>query len=204
MPTSTIKNKIYQTLSKIDVSPYVEKKLGLDYVSWAHAWSILKAHYPESHYKIYENNGWPCFTDGKTFMVHVEVTVVDGEYSQTYEEYLAVMNAKNQSVQAGDINSTHIITSIQRALTKAIARHGLGLNVYAGEDLPIGEKIDFTNLYNEIEAALKKKTVNWDKDKKNAFVNDVIIPTIGQVNYKACTNSSALSSLLEKVNKLDS
>ena len=72
------------------------------------------------------------FTDGKTCWVKVGVTVNGIEHI----EELPVMNNKNQSVPVANITSTEVNKSIQRALTKAIARHGLGLYIYAGEDLP--------------------------------------------------------------------
>ncbi|MBR4426772.1 MAG: DUF1071 domain-containing protein, partial [Spirochaetales bacterium] len=90
-------------------------------------------HYPDASYNIYESpDGWNYFTDGKTCWVKVGVTIQGLEHI----EYLPVMDARNQSIPLEAIRSTDINKAIQRALTKACARHGLGLYIYAGEDLP--------------------------------------------------------------------
>lgn len=106
---------------------------GLHYLSWAWAWQIVKAHFPNATYTIYENpDGWNYFTDGKTCWVKTGVTIEGLEHI----EYLPVMDARNQSIPHYAVTSTDVNKSIQRSLTKACARHGLGLYIYAGEDLP--------------------------------------------------------------------
>ena len=119
-------------LNKIDVSSKVKKRGKYDYLSWAWAWKKLKR-YPETTYTVYENkNGFPYLTDGQTALVKVGVTVKGIEHI----EYLPVMDFRNQSIRIENMTSMDINKAIQRALTKAIARHGLGLNLYQGEDLP--------------------------------------------------------------------
>lgn len=109
------------------------KQTYLDYISWAWAWGELKKHFPMSYSTIYENkDGWNYHTDGRTAWVKVGVTVEGLEHI----EYLPIMNRKNESIPLEAITSMDVNKSIQRALTKAIARHGIGLYVYAGEDLP--------------------------------------------------------------------
>lgn len=125
---------IYETLSKVDVSSHIEKKNGLSYVSWAWAWHEIKKRYPAAYYTIYENaDGWNYHTDGKTAWVKTGVTIDDLEHI----EYLPVMDYKNKSIKVEDITSFDVNKTIQRSLTKACARHGLGLSVYASEDLPL-------------------------------------------------------------------
>ena len=127
----------FATLNKIDVSSRTEKKNGLTYLSWAWAWAELKKLYPASFYTVYENrDGWNYHTDGKTCWVKTGVTLVDGETAQECIEYLPVMDYKNRSIPAEQVTSFDVNKAIQRSLTKAIARHGLGLYIYAGEDLP--------------------------------------------------------------------
>lgn len=139
---------VFQTLSAIDVSGKTEKKSNLTYLSWAWAWGELKNKYPDASYKIYENEiddllihgeqAFPIkrnvnyFTDGRTAWVKVGVTV-DG---QEHIEMLPVMDHRNKSIALNALDSFAVNKTIQRALTKAIARHGLGLYIYAGEDLP--------------------------------------------------------------------
>ena len=124
---------VFETLNSINVSDKIEKKGNLSYLSWAWAWAELKKHYPTSTYTIYENNdGLNYHHDGRTAWVKTGVTINEMENI----EYLPVMNNRNKSIPVGQITSFDVNSSIQRSLTKAIARHGLGLYVYAGEDLP--------------------------------------------------------------------
>lgn len=125
-------------LNAINVSDKIEKKNGLSYLSWAYAWGELKKLHPDANYTIYENaQGWNYFTDGKTCWVKTGVTVNGLEHI----EYLPVMDFKNKSIPLDSITSFEVNKTIQRSLTKAVARHGLGLYVYAGEDLPEDNKV---------------------------------------------------------------
>ena len=127
----------FEILNGVDVSGHTEKKGNLTYLSWAWAWGELKKHYPMSFYTVYEAaNGNPYHTDGKTCWVKTGVTLVDGETSLEHIEYLPVMDARNRSIPLAQVDSFAVNKTIQRSLTKAIARHGLGLYIYAGEDLP--------------------------------------------------------------------
>lgn len=133
---TTEKKSVYEVLSSVDVSKMTEKKNGLTYLSWAHAWGTLLKHYPLSDYTVYENElGYNYFTDGNTCWVKTGVTVEGKERI----EYLPVMDFRNKSIPSDKVTSFDVNSSIQRSLTKAIARHGLGLNVYAGEDLPMSD-----------------------------------------------------------------
>ena len=129
----TENKSVFETLNNINVNDKTEKKNGLTYLSWAWAWGEVKKLYPNANYKVYENaDGWNYFTDGKTCWVKVSVTISELEHI----EYLPVMDNRNKSILAGNVTSFDVNKAIQRGLTKAIARHGLGLYIYAGEDLP--------------------------------------------------------------------
>ena len=129
---------VFETLNGVNVNEHTEKKNGLTYLSWAWAWGELLKRFPDSTYTIYENrDGWNYHTDGKTCWVKTGVTV-DGK---EYIEMLPVMDFKNRSISADAVTSFDVNKAIQRSLTKAVARHGLGLYIYAGEDLPEGEEI---------------------------------------------------------------
>lgn len=124
-------------LNNINVSDKIEKKNDLSYLSWAWAWGELKKLHPTATYTIYENaDGLFYHTDGKTAWVKTGVTVEGIEHI----EYLPVMDFRNRSISVENITSTDVNKAIQRSLTKAVARHGLGLYIYAGEDLPEEEK----------------------------------------------------------------
>lgn len=120
-------------LNTIDVNQHTEKKGNLTYLSWAWAWAEVKKIHPEANYTIYENeNGWFYHTDGRSAWVKTGVTVNGIEHI----EMLPVMDYKNRAIPLENITSTDVNRAIQRSLTKACARHGLGLYIYAGEDLP--------------------------------------------------------------------
>lgn len=128
----------FEALSRIDCSTHVEQKNGLSYLSWAWAWAELKKLFPKSYSTVYEaENGMNFFTDGQTCWVKTGVTLVDDEGNALeHIEYLPVMDNRNQSIPLDKIKSTDVNKAIQRSITKAIARHGLGIYIYAGEDLP--------------------------------------------------------------------
>ena len=123
----------FTKLFDIDVSKKTEKKGGLTYLSWAWAWAELKKLHPDAEYVVYENaQGWNYHTDGKTCWVKTGVKVEHIEHI----EYLPVMDFKNKSIPSEQVTSFDVNKAIQRSLTKAIGRHGLGLYISAGEDLP--------------------------------------------------------------------
>lgn len=124
-------------LNSINVSDKTEKKNGLTYLSWPWAWGELKKRHPDATYTVYEDqNGRIYHSDGRTCWVKTGVTVAGIEHI----EYLPIMDYKNRSIPAEQVTSMDANKAIQRSLTKAVARHGLGLYIYAGEDLPEDEK----------------------------------------------------------------
>lgn len=151
---------IFETLSKIDCSEHLEVKKqgqGLTYLSWAWAWHICKQHFPLANYTIYENaEGRPYFDDGRTAWVKTGVTINGLEHI----EYLPILDqAAHASLTLDRITSWDMNKAIQRSLTKALARHGLGLYVYAGEDLPWtgAEENKQARAQEEVERAAKRK-----------------------------------------------
>lgn len=126
----------FLVLNSINVNDKTEKKNGLTYLSWAWAWGEVKKRFPDANYTIYEDsNGNFYHNDGKTCWVKTGVTVSGIEHV----EYLPVMDYKNKSIPVGQVTSFDVNKAVQRSLTKALARHGLGLYIYAGEDLPESE-----------------------------------------------------------------
>lgn len=123
----------FTKLNDINVNDKTEKKGNLTYLSWAWAWGEVKKQFPDATYTVYENkDGWIYHTDGKTCWVKTGVTVNGIEHI----EYLPVMDYKNNSIPLEKVTSYEVNKTIQRSLTKACARHGLGLYIYAGDDLP--------------------------------------------------------------------
>ena len=175
MPTKKL--SVFETLSKIDVSNHVEtikmrKGPALKYVSWAWAWAMVKSKYPDAQRKIeeypeyqYDKNTGKWYATGQMLdyrvtpagcEVKVTVTIAGEEYS----ERLYVMDMRNQPVHDPDISQ--INKTQQRCLVKALALAGLGLNLYAGEDLPMGDiaEKDKKSAEKKQEAAKAKAELN--------------------------------------------
>lgn len=156
----------FTELNNINVNDKTEKKNGLTYLSWSFGWGELKKLHPDATYTIYENSdGWNYHTDGRTCWVKTGVTVNGIEHI----EYLPVMDFRNKSIPLESVTSTDVNKAIQRSLTKAVARHGLGLYIYAGEDLPESDREEVKEEKISakeaavMKAMLEKKNVNIEK-----------------------------------------
>ncbi len=117
-------------LLSINVNEHTEKKGGLTYLSWAWAWAEVLKHDPEASWETVLYKDQPCMWIGDTAMVHTQVTIK----GKRRECLLPVMDNRNNAVKSPDARK--ISDAIMRCMTKAIAMHGLGLYIYAGEDLP--------------------------------------------------------------------
>tara|TARA_R110000764_G_scaffold8985_3_gene29399 strand:+ start:1167 stop:1775 length:609 start_codon:yes stop_codon:yes gene_type:complete len=176
---------VFETLNSINVNDKVEKKNNLTYLSWAWAWAEVKKNYPTATYTIYENvDGMFYHTDGKSAWVKTGVTIEGIEHI----EYLPVMDFRNNSIPLDKLSSVDVNKTIQRSLTKAIARQGLGLYVYAGEDLPNGESKEVAKKPAPKKPLPKKEVIelnigdaNWVKVLKYVAANkDKGIRVIGE------------------------
>ena len=151
---------IFETLFEINVNDHVEKKNGLSYLSWPYAWAEVKKRFPDANYKVYETeSGGIYFTDGKTCWVKTGVEIAGIEHI----EYLPIMDYKNKSISLENITSFDVNKSIQRSLTKALARHGLGLYLYAGEDFP---EIEIEKISAKDAKILQNVVRNFDEPDK--------------------------------------
>ena len=151
---------IFETLFEINVNDHVEKKNGLSYLSWPYAWAEVKKRFPDANYKVYEmENGCIYFTDGKTCWVKTGIEIAGLEHI----EYLPIMDYKNKSISLENVTSFDVNKSIQRSLTKALARHGLGLYLYAGEDLP---EIEVEKISAKDAKILQNVVRNFDEPDK--------------------------------------
>lgn len=157
----------FDVLYTVNVNEHVEKKNGLSYLSWAYAWAEIKKCYPNANYEIKkfgENNLPYIFDENTGYMVFTSVTI-DGV---THDMWLPVMDSANKTMKSKpytydtkykkgvvveaatmfDINK-----AIMRCLVKNLAMFGLGLYIYAGEDLPEENPDD-------VKLNIKKKTIN--------------------------------------------
>ena len=170
----------FNDLYAVNVNGHTEKKNNLTYLSWAWAWGEIKKRHPDANYTVYENvDGWNYHTDGRTCWVKTGVTVNGIEHI----EYLPVMDYKNKSIPVENVTSYDVNKSIQRSLTKACARHGLGLYIYAGEDLP------------EEEAAEKQDA---SRNAKNIAANNIIS---GLAKVRGKSDAEILNALMRQISK---
>lgn len=122
----------FAELAKINVNDHIEKKGKFSYLSWAYAVDVLRKTDPAATWEVIRFNGMPFMETKFGIFVEVAVTVQGITLSQIHP----VLDNNNKPI--AQPNAFQINTSIQRALVKAIALHGLGLYIYAGEDLPEG------------------------------------------------------------------
>ena len=141
------KQNVFNTLNAVDVNGHTEKKSNLTYLSWVWAWGETVKRYPEAAYEVMKDpNGLPYFASPLGIMVYTRVTIE----GQTREMWLPVMDGANRALTAeprvikskyGDTTVPaatmfEVNKAIMRCLTKNLAMFGLGLYIYAGEDLP--------------------------------------------------------------------
>jgi len=183
MTKETKSLSVFERLSAINVNDKVEKKDNLTYLSWAWAWSEVKKACPDATYEIGEIK----VSDKLGIMCNTSVTI-EGE---TLTMWLPVMDSKNRAMKSEsytystkygektveaatmfDINKT-----LMRCLVKNLAMFGLGIYIYAGEDLPESETAQ-SNVQNEVKIAqtdnklaLEVGSTNWDRVVKYATEN---------------------------------
>jgi hypothetical protein len=155
----------FKELTSINVKGKVEQKGKFSYLSWAYAWAMVKDKYPDSNRTVYEHEatGLNYFSDGATAYVKVGVTVNDVEHI----DYLPIMDNMNRSVPQEKITSFMVNKTIQRSTVKAIAMHGLGLSLWAGEDL-----VDVSESAPAVTKR-KKDTLKKTHEKWNSVVDYV-------------------------------
>lgn len=130
-----MENNYFLDLNNINVNDNTEKKGRFTYLSWAWAWAELKKRYPDATYNVHkfgEDNKPYLFDEDLGYMVFTDVTV----NGLTHEMWLPVMDFNNKAIQQGKATMMEINKAIMRCLVKNIGMHGIGLYIYAGEDLP--------------------------------------------------------------------
>lgn len=174
-------NSVFATLSAINLNDKVEKKKDLTYLSWTYAWAEVKKHYPNAQYEVKFFDGKPYIEDADLgYMVFTTVTIEE----QTHMMWLPVMDGANKSMKSEeytydtrygqktveqasmfDINKT-----IMRCLVKNLAMFGLGIYIFAGEDLPEGDTTPSQSATAPTQVELVKGDENWAKVDK--YVKD--------------------------------
>jgi hypothetical protein len=188
----------FEKLSAINVNDKAEKKNGLTYLSWAWAWSEVKKICPDATYEVLSDprTDKPYFYDENLgYLVMTQVTI-EGE---TLEMWLPVMDGANKSMMAKSYTYTtrygdktveaatmfDINKTLMRCLVKNLAMFGMGIYIYAGEDLPEGETTTPVTAPTSELDTLKKGTENWDK----------------VVNYVTTNKSLGLEAIGKQLNR---
>ncbi|QAS70650.1 DUF1071 domain-containing protein [Oenococcus sicerae] len=208
---------IFKQLSEIDVNGRVEKKdtgkVTLSYLSWTWAWSELQKYFPSATYTIEKfENKLPYVYDNKTgYMVFTSITIND----LTHEMWLPVMDGNNRamldheyqikfksgkSITVASATMFDINKAIMRCLVKNIAMFGLGIYIYAGEDLPtIEPELATENQLDTIGRLLKEvselSATNEEVIKQFVFKR-LAIKDLSQID------SNNFGSALEMINEL--
>ena len=185
----------FDILNKVDVNKYKKKKGKFDYLSWAWAVTELLKVKPEATWHIheYEVEGKirPYMVTEAGFFVKASVTIDGITRSQIHP----VLDYKNVTIQDPDANQ--INTSIQRCLAKAIALHGLGLYIFAGEDLPEPDA-----LTDEERQQVLSEAKGMDKTFVDELVKKMDSCQINQKNLKASiTRIKQIKKEVEKGDK---
>ena len=168
---ATKKKNYFTELDTADVTHHVEKKGNYSYLSWADAVRELKRRHPEATWIIHEygEDKFPYVKTECGFFVKVTVTIDGIDATQIHP----VLDNQNKTINAP--NAFQINTSIQRCLAKAIALHGLGIHLYAGEDLPHSPSLD-ENQTKELLSTLKDNNQEGLVDKVTRQIS------IGEIN----------------------
>lgn len=167
---SDVKSEFQKLYSK-DVNQYVEQKNGLNYLSWAYAWAEFKKIYPNATYEVKKDENGRCYFGDENIGYMVYTLVQAGGI--VHEMWLPVMDGANKAMKDKPYKYTtrygektveamtmfDVNKTIMRCLVKNLAMFGLGLYIYAGEDLPedIPEYI-CTDCGKSIDSAMAKRT----------------------------------------------
>lgn len=177
----------FARLNSINVSEHVEKKGGFSYLSWPYAVAQLRLADPTAAWEVRRFNGLPYLATKIGVFVEVAVTVQGITLSQIHP----VLDGRNRPLLAP--NAFDINTSIQRCLVKAIALHGLGLYIYAGEDLPVT-----TNEFSSANDEPTKPTESTAPREEIRHVGPTISgPQQAQIQKLVVQTGTELQRLLE-------
>lgn len=180
--------QVFDVLSVIDVNEHKENKNGLSYLSWVWAWSEVVKRYPDAYYEVKKFDGLPYVYDENTgYMVYTTVTIS----GKTLEMWLPVMDFNNKAMKShqyeyttgyGKNQKSHIVEqatmfdvnkAIMRCLAKNLAMFGLGLYIYAGEDLPPEDVNKYLEEVVKLQVELNELGINFrgkeDETKEDSF-----------------------------------
>lgn len=195
----------FEKLSRINVNDHVEKKKELSYLSWAWAWSEVKKACPDTRYDIKETS----YDEALGFMCHTSVTI-EGE---TLDMWLPVMDGANKSMKKTEYTYTtrfgdktvegatmfDINKTIMRCLVKNLAMFGLGIYIYAGEDLPEApptppKVVELSKLEQGSEAW--SKVISYATANKNLGIATIV----QQLSRKYTLDAETIAKIESEIN----
>ena len=207
---------VFEELNAINVNDKTEKKKSggteLTYLSWTWAWAEVKKRYPDAHYEIMMHDGLPYVYDENTgYMVFTTVTI-DGI---SHMMWLPVMDGANKAMKSKpytystkyngektveaatmfDVNKT-----IMRCLVKNLAMFGLGLYIYAGEDLPETEAEEQKTAQEVAKKKLEKIDAGQIEELKKTLSENGIDEAFVLSLYKPKDLSDVTNQKLENIN----
>jgi len=196
--TDEVKTSAFERLAAVNVGNKVEKKNGFSYLSWAWAWDQLLRIDPEASFEYPDPK-----TFGDTMMVFCTVTA----FGKSRTAHLPVMDYKNRPIPSPD--AFQVNTAMQRCFVKAIALHGLGLYLYAGEDLPEGEEkavdkpVEKKGKTNPAKNVLGKKPYTIGDGITISFDQEEALEPVIAKTLKWCSENKWADALLEMDNAAD-
>lgn len=151
-------DNVFEKLSSVDVTPIVQQKGAFHYLSWSNAVRELLKAFPSATWEFGEWGGMPYLKAEVGYFVSCSVTV----NGLTRKQLMPILDFKNKAVLMGKLTSDQVNKAQMRALAKAIALHGLGLDLWAGEDLmPTPE-----------ELALASRRAKMNRTELAKFIQD--------------------------------
>lgn len=213
MAKETTQKSVFSTLNAINVNGHTEKKntgsAELTYLSWPWAWAEVKKLYPDASYTIYrDDQNRPYIEDSDFGLMCYTTVTING---QTHDMWLPVMDGANKAMkrtpytyqvwnrntrqwqekQVAAATMFDINKTIMRCLVKNLAMFGLGLYIYAGEDLPEnGEetsqlpKAEEGPTQDELQEAFEMIKPNIESAPTKQYLNDLHVQNVALHNYK--------------------
>lgn len=199
----------FEILNKVNVNEHTEKKNGLTYLSWSYAWAEVKKAFPNASYEIIMHDGLPYVYDENTgYMVFTTVTIEE----QTHMMWLPVMDGANKAMKNAPYTYTvksygkevektvaaatmfDINKTIMRCLVKNLAMFGLGLYIYAGEDLPEEEKKADADLTYHGEGMTQERLYKLEKEMERTKVTEAsILKVVGVKQLEDMTEAQYIA-----------
>jgi len=180
-PTTNFSRKVWDTLSQLDVTDHIDhikgtgKRPDIAYLSWSSAWALLKRAFPASRYQHFEDMH---HQDG-TVEVEVDVLIsLDGEEVQGTNARLAVMDNRFNPIQ--NPSARQINDARQRALVKALAFAGLGLNLWSDSSIPVGRQ---ETTINPMEHQAMLDAIGKAEMEDELFLNWCGVDDLSEIEY---------------------